>query len=970
MDLNYDQFNGDTLIFKYNLDEYGNPISIKVDKEEKQVSVHGTIQLEYVPDEYNRVVMLNEDNAQMTEVFNRDEIKPNTYYIDYNNGVAYLDKSQFGKTKIYNYYKKGLQLIGCSRIYDEHDISGKHVVLTLQEIIDAGREALRFLLDIGDAKKVIELLESLIAEGKLTITNLENKKNECIQAIDNAVSQAVQDKNEIVQEIQDNIQQAKDEVVNVAGNKEVIIRASDWALNIDVYEKEISHNLNSENLHVTAKNSDTKEAVTIGYKILDKTRILLKSDEAINMSVILSASYYHATQTISDNIAEEVVKARKGETGLDVKIAKIDEQLDKKTSELDKKKVNIDETYLKANGININDFDEETRRTFLEAQGIDINYVLGKGNVKNENLSNKIINVSNLSDSLFELSDYVCEVTSSLAQSHIYFCYDVDGLRISENETVDISYDIEMDSLTNVEMCVKASSHATSTLPTGYGDDVYTNYDKKIVYAKTSNSFNMSYTIPANKKYFKLYITANDVGGRNIEFKIKNLRLKIGERNVNSTLNRVELYNFEGQIITNKVSTKGESLISSEFFNKEVGILKNRNYKKSYNFSANNTKDMIHAYFAYYVDGEILKNGDTIEINYNIKFNNADINSAKSCCCLLSYHNSSINADSHNTDVQTKHNLIKVNTKNSIKFNLNYTIPANAKYVKIYPTFLYLTTIGELFNFTIEDISLFKNGKEIFTTPYVSMMNYENCIISETEGNNSRFVEIKEVEEIISNYNIINSKYFNKKANFLGDSITAGVNTTRIYASYLRERLGLQLIRNYGINGSSISNKSSSMAQRCLEMDNDSDVNFVFGGTNDFNGNVPLGEFYTIKNGVREFSYDNTTFKGALNLLFKNMKEKYIGKEIIFLTPIHRELYPGQPTELEPNAIGVYFDEYVNATIEACKIWSVKCIDLYSKCGLQPNLPIHKATYFSEEDGLHPNKEGHREIAECIIGDL
>lgn len=337
MDLNYDQFNGDALIFKYNLDEYGNPISIKVDKEEKQVSVHGTIQLEYVPDEYNRVVILNEDNTQMTEVFNRDEIKPNTYYVDYNNGVVYLDKSQFGKTKIYNYYKKGLQLIGCSRIYDEHDVSGKHVVLTLQEIIDAGREALRFLLDIGDAKKVIELLESLIAEGKLTITNLENKKNECIQSINNAISQATQDKNEIVQEIQDNIQQAKDEVVNVAGNKEVIIRSSDWALNIDVYEKEISHNLNSENLHVTAKNSDTKEAVTIGYKILDKTRILLKSDEAINMSVILSASYYHATQTISDDIAEEVVKARKGEASLDVKITKIDEQLEQNITDINNK---------------------------------------------------------------------------------------------------------------------------------------------------------------------------------------------------------------------------------------------------------------------------------------------------------------------------------------------------------------------------------------------------------------------------------------------------------------------------------------------------------------------------------------------------------------------------------------------------------------------------------------------------------
>ena len=324
MDLNYDQFNGDALIFKYNLDEYGNPISIKVDKEEKQISVHGTIQLEYVPDEYNRVVMLNEDNTQMTEVFNRDEIKPNTYYIDYNNGVAYLDKSQFGKTKIYNYYNKGLQLIGCSRIYDEHDVSGKHVVLTLQEIIDAGREALRFLLDIGDAKKVIEKLETLIAEGKVTVTNIKN-----------AITKAEADKNEIVQEIQDNIQQAKDEVINVRGNKEVLIQSSQWTLNGDVYEKEITHELNSENLHVTAKNSNTKEVVTIGYKILDKSRILLKSDEAINMSVILSASYYHATQTISDDIAEEVVKARGGQAQLKDRLDNFDEHLEHKMNKND-----------------------------------------------------------------------------------------------------------------------------------------------------------------------------------------------------------------------------------------------------------------------------------------------------------------------------------------------------------------------------------------------------------------------------------------------------------------------------------------------------------------------------------------------------------------------------------------------------------------------------------------------------------
>lgn len=47
----------------------------------------------------------------------------------------------------------------------------------------------------------------------------------------------------------------------------------------------------------------------------------------------------------------------------------------------------LDEVFLKANGINVNDFDEPTRQAFLEAQGIDVNYVLGPGNVKPINMS-------------------------------------------------------------------------------------------------------------------------------------------------------------------------------------------------------------------------------------------------------------------------------------------------------------------------------------------------------------------------------------------------------------------------------------------------------------------------------------------------------------------------------------------------------------------------------------------------------
>ena len=80
-------------------------------------------------------------------------------------------------------------------------------------------------------------------------------------------------------------------------------------------EKEIIHDLNSENVHVSFKNADTKEGATMGYKIINKTRILLKSDEAINLSVTLSASYYKPL--INTDVDEgEIVGAREGKASL------------------------------------------------------------------------------------------------------------------------------------------------------------------------------------------------------------------------------------------------------------------------------------------------------------------------------------------------------------------------------------------------------------------------------------------------------------------------------------------------------------------------------------------------------------------------------------------------------------------------------------------------------------------------------
>ncbi len=91
-----------------------------------------------------------------------------------------------------------------------------------------------------------------------------------------------------------------------------------------------------------------------------------------------------------------------GNTLADIKIREQVKKLDRKVDSFDsqiKEKANESEVFKKEIGININDFDESTRQTFLNAQGIDVNYVLGDKNVKLSNLNDTLKN------SLFEYSN-------------------------------------------------------------------------------------------------------------------------------------------------------------------------------------------------------------------------------------------------------------------------------------------------------------------------------------------------------------------------------------------------------------------------------------------------------------------------------------------------------------------------------------------------------------------------------------
>lgn len=285
-----------SVLTKYHIDpDTKKPITIPVTEKQQIHPLKNLIQMVGEVKKNKKIQIIDRD---MIPVNKAEKItQPYHYYVDYEQNLIHFHPDIAGQTVEYKYEDMGVTVISANKIFTKQDAKG-NVVELLEDIIEYGREAIDVMTTIGGVAIIMKRLEDDIKEGY-----------------------KVSDK------IQADIQQAKDEILNVRGNREIIIQASQWKLNANVYEKEIIHDLNSENLHVTAKNSDTKEAVTIGYKILDKTRILLKGDEPINMSIILSASYYHATQTISDNIAEEVVKARKGEADLKTKIDTIENTL-------------------------------------------------------------------------------------------------------------------------------------------------------------------------------------------------------------------------------------------------------------------------------------------------------------------------------------------------------------------------------------------------------------------------------------------------------------------------------------------------------------------------------------------------------------------------------------------------------------------------------------------------------------------
>lgn len=230
-----------------------------------------------------------------------------------------------------------------------------------------------------------------------------------------------------------------------------------------------------------------------------------------------------------------------------------------------------------------------------------------------------------------------------------------------------------------------------------------------------------------------------------------------------------------------------------------------------------------------------------------------------------------------------------------------------------------------------------------------------------------------------------NSQWQGKRVAYLGDSMTdlRRVGTTCVYWEYLSELLGITPFV-YGISGNQWNDIYKQALKLHEEKGNEVDAILIFAGTNDYNHNTPIGEFFAEINKQTNFNgaevtrkyrtpiLNDSTFCGRINKAMSYLKNNYPQQQIVIMTPIHRGYAKFneknvQPDENYSNAQGLYIDSYIAVLKQAASYWAVPLIDLYSTSGLFPMADAQSIYFHNKEtDRLHPNALGDYRLAKTI----
>jgi lysophospholipase L1-like esterase len=191
---------------------------------------------------------------------------------------------------------------------------------------------------------------------------------------------------------------------------------------------------------------------------------------------------------------------------------------------------------------------------------------------------------------------------------------------------------------------------------------------------------------------------------------------------------------------------------------------------------------------------------------------------------------------------------------------------------------------------------------------------------------------------------------YGKKIVGFGDSIMYGVGNSNIgIPQLLAARNGMTAV-NSAIAGATILDVNNSKhvpLQITNSTDTDADYIIINGGVND----VQIEDINTKYGTLSEYyggGISDTTFVGALELMLKAAKVKWLGKKIVYIL-VH-DMSTRDKTKL---------DTIVDLTKQACNKWSIPILNLYEEGGLNTRLNDMIAPYTGNSDGTHPNEAGY-----------